>query len=153
MAAATKAKSTPSANGGPASSAVAKAKETGDSIATAARKAKGPMIAAGATAAGLAGGLALGSRATAKRRGVSALLAPRRRVLGVPVGRQNGVMRGAKALGRVARDLSSATEQVSSTTDDIREIREQLDKVNRRSPLEVALDGLTHRRGAHKRES
>ena len=153
MAAATKTRSTPSANGGPASSAVAKAKETGDSIATAARKAKGPMIAAGATAAGLAGGLAIGSRATAKRRGVSALLAPRRRVLGVPVGRQNGVMRGAKALGRVARDLSSATERVSSTTNDIREIREQLDKANRRSPLEVVLDGLTHRRGAHKRES
>jgi hypothetical protein len=151
--AATKTRSTPSANGGPASSAVAKAKETGDSVATAARKAKGPMIAAGATAAGLAGGLAIGSRATAKRRGVSALLAPRRRVLGVPVGRQNGMMRGAKALGRVARDLSAATERVSSTTDDVREIREQLDKVNRRSPLEVVLDGLTHRRGAHKRES
>ena len=63
------------------------------------------------------------------------------------------MMRGAKALGRVARDLSSATERVSSTTDDIREIREQLDKANRRSPLEVVLDGLTHRRGAHKRES
>ena len=86
MAAATKTRSTPSANGGPASSAVAKAKETGDSIATAARKAKGPMIAAGATAAGLAGGLAIGSRATARRRGVSALLVPRRRCSASPSG-------------------------------------------------------------------
>ena len=116
-------------------------------------KATKPMLAAGATAAGLAGGLALGSRAASKRRGLAALLAPRRRILGVPVGRQNGVVRGAKALGRVARDLSSATGQVSSTTEDIREIREQLDKANRRSPLEVVLDGLTHRRGAHKCES
>jgi len=139
--AATKTKSTTSSNGGPAS------------IATAARRARGPMLAAGATAAGLAGGLALGSRAKPKRRGVSALLAPRRRVLGVPVGRRSGVVRSAKALGQVARELNSATSQVSTTTDDIRQIREQLDKANRRSPLEVVLDGLTHRRGAHKRES
>ena len=111
------------------------------------------MLVAGATAAGLAGGLALGSRATSTRRGVSALMAPRRRVLGVPVGRRNGMVRTAKALGQVARELSSATNQVSSTTDDVRQIREQLDKANRRSPLEVVLDGLTHRRGAHKRES
>jgi hypothetical protein len=130
-----------------------KARETGDSIATAARKARGPALAAGAAAAGLAGGLALGSRATSKRRGMSALLAPRRRVLGVPAGRKNGVVRTAKALGQVARELSSATNQVSVTTDEIRQVREQLDKANRRSPLEVVLDGLTHRRGAHKRES
>lgn len=151
--AATKTKSATSSNGGPGSSAATKARATGDSIATAARKAKGPMLAAGATAAGLAGGLALGSRATSKRRGVSGLLAPRRRVLGVPIGRRNGVVRTAKALGQVARELNSATQQVSTTTDDIRQIREQLDKANRRSPLEVVIDGLTHRRGAHKRES
>ncbi len=150
----TKTKSTKtSSNGRPASSAVTKARETGDSIATAARRAKGPMLAAGATAAGLAGGLALGSHATSKRRGVSGLLAPRRRVLGVRVGRRNGVVRTAKALGQVARELSSATNRVAASTDDIRQIREQLDKANRQSPVEVLLDGLTHRRGAHKRES
>jgi hypothetical protein len=127
--------------------------ETNGSTAGTARKIRTPMLAAGATAAGLAGGLALGSLATSKRRGVSALLAPRRRVLGVPVGRESGAARTAKALSEVARELSSATNQVSSTTDDIRQIREELDKANRRSPLEVVLDGLTHRRGAHKRES
>jgi hypothetical protein len=151
--AATKTRSTRSANGGPASSAVAKAKETGDAVTTAARKAKVPMITAGATAAGLAGGLALGSRMSSKRRGMGALLAPQRKVLGVPLGRKNGVARTAKALGQMARELRSATDQVSATTDDVRQIREQLDKANRRSPLEVVLDGLTHRRGAHKRES
>jgi hypothetical protein len=151
--AATKTKPTTSSNGGSDSSAASKAGATGDSIATAARKARGPMLAAGATAAGLAGGLALGSRAKSKRRGMSALLAPRRRILGVPVGRRNNVVRTAKALGQVARELSSATNKASATTDDIRQIREQLDKANRQSPLEVVLDGLTHRRGAHKRES
>src|SRR5215218_2529000 len=103
-----------------ASGAVAKVKETGDSIATAARRAKGPMLAAGATAAGLAGGLALGSRATSKRRGVGAFFAPQRKVLGVPVGRKNGAVRTAKALGQVAQELSSATSQVSTTTDEVR---------------------------------
>jgi hypothetical protein len=136
-----------------ASGAVAKVKETGDSVATAARRAKGPMLAAGATAAGLAAGLALGARATSKRRGVGALLAPQRKVLGVPVRRKRGVVRTTEALGKLARELSSATSQVSATTDEIRQVREQLDKANRQSPLEVVLDGLTHRRGAHKRES
>jgi len=124
-----------------------------DSIATAARRAKGPMLAAGATAAGLAGGLVLGSRAKPKRRGVAALLAPQRKILGVPVQRRSGVVRTAKALGQVARELSSATNQVSATTDEVRQVREELEKTTRRSPIEVLLDGLTHRRGAHKRES
>jgi hypothetical protein len=42
--------------------------------------------------------------------------------------------------------------QASNTADDIRAIREQLEQTNRRSPVEVLLDGLTHRRGAHKLE-
>ena len=136
-----------------ASGAVAKVKETGDSLTTAARKAKGPMLAAGATAAGLAAGVALGARATSKRRGVGALWTPQPKVLGVPVRRKRGVVRTAEAFGKLARELSSATSQVSATTDEIRQVREQLDKANRQSPLEVVLDGLTHRRGAHKRES
>lgn len=151
--AATKTRSAQTANGSSASSVVAKAKDTGDSIATAARKAKGPMLTAGATAAGLAGGLVLGSRARSKSRGVTALLAPQPRVLGVPVGRKNGVVRTAKALGHVARELSSASNRVSAATGEVRQVREELEKTTRRSPVEVLLDGLTHRRGAHKRES
>lgn len=111
------------------------------------------MITAGATAAGLAGGLVLGSRAKSKRRGVAALLTPQRKVLGVPIGRKNGVVRTGRALGQVARELRSATNQVSATTDEVRQVREELEKTTRRSPVEVVLDGLTHRRGAHKRES
>ena len=132
---------------------MAKAKDTGHSLATAARRTRGPMITAGATAAGLAGGLVLGSRTTSKRGGVAGLLAPQRTVLGVPVGRKKGVARTAKALGQVARELSSATKQVSATTDEVRQVREELEKTTRRSPIEVVLDGLTHRRGAHGRES
>ena len=151
--AATKTRSTQSSNGSQGSTAVAKAKETGEFVATAARKAKTPMLTAGATAAGLAGGLLVGSRARSKPRGVTALLAPQRKVLGVPVGRKNGVVRTAKALGQVARELSSASNQVSAATNEVRQVREELEKTTRRSPIEVLLDGLTHRRGAHKRES
>lgn len=131
--AATKTRSTQTANGSSASSVVARAKDTGDSIATAARKTRGPMLAAGATAAGLAGGFVLGSRARSKRK--------------------NGVVRTAKALGHVARELSSASNRVSAATGEVRQVREELEKTTRRSPIEVLLDGLTHRRGAHKRES
>jgi len=145
----TRTRSTPSANGSTASAAVDKAKEAGSSVA---RRAKGPALAAGAGAAGLLGGMALGSRLTSKRRGVAALLKPRPRVLGVPVGRKSGLAKTAEALGKVAHELGSATSQVSAAGDDVRELREQLDKANRQSPLEVVLDGLTHRRGAHKHE-
>jgi hypothetical protein len=88
-----------------------------------------------------------------KRQGLGKLLAPRKKVLGVPVGRRSGVVRTAELLRDGAKHLNSATRQLSGTSDDVREIREQLEKVNRQSPLEVVLDGLTHRRGAHRHES
>jgi hypothetical protein len=141
--AATKTASTSSRNGNAASAAARKAKEAGDSVATVARKARLPAITAGATAAGVAGGLALGARMGSKRR----------KILGIPIGRKTGLARTTEALGQVARELSSARNQAALATDDVRAIREELDKANRRSPLEVVLDGLTHRRGAHKRES
>jgi hypothetical protein len=42
--------------------------------------------------------------------------------------------------------------KASTALDDLHAVREQLDAMNRRSPIEVVLDGLTHRRGAHRRE-
>ena len=152
MAATTKTRSRPSTNGGSASSAGAKVKEAGGTVASTARRARGPMLAVGATAAGLAGGMALGSRMASKRRGLGGLLAPRPRVFGVPVGPKSGLVRTAEVVGKAARELSSVTSRVSDTTDDVHQIREQLEMANRRSPLEVVLDGLTHRRGAHKHE-
>lgn len=106
-------------------------KDVGGTAAAAARRARGPMVAAGAAAAGLAGGLAIGSRLGARHR-------------------QGGALRAAELLRDSAKHIGSATSRASRTTDDIRAIREQLEKVNSRSPLEVALDGLTHRRGVHR---
>jgi hypothetical protein len=148
--AASKTTAKPSRNG---ASAAVKAKGAGDSLASAARGAGRPALAVGAGAAGLAGGVALGSRMASRRRGARALIDPRRRVLGVPIGRRSGATLTAAALVRVARGLRSATGRASATTEDVRQIREQLERANRQSPIEVLLDGLTHRRGAHQRET
>jgi hypothetical protein len=133
---------------GPANGAVDKAKETGDKIASAARRAPVGALAAGAAAAGLAGGLALGAKA-APSRGI--LKAPK--VLGVPVGRRRGAAGTARAVARGARRAVVVASRAASTADDIRAIRQQLEHANRRSPIEIVLDGLTHRRGAHKLET
>jgi hypothetical protein len=132
-----------STNGSAASTAAAKAREAGGSVASAAKSAKGPALAAGATVAGLASGLVLGTRMSSSRR----------KVLGLPIGRKRPMVRAAEALGKVAKELGSATGKAAATTQEVREVRDQLERVNRQSPVEVLLDGLTHRRGAHKRES
>ena len=123
-------------------------KDATGTAAKATRRARGPLIAAGAATAGLAGGLALGS----KRRGRRRMFEPRRRVLGVPVGPKSGLVRTAELLRDGAKQRNSATGQVAGTGEELRKVREQLEQVNRRSPLEVVLDGLTHRRGAHRQE-
>lgn len=149
MATATNSKSARSSGG----TAVAKAKDAGAAVATVAGSARGPALAAGAAAAGLVGGIALGSHLGTRRNGLSGLVARRPKVLGVPLGRKTGLQRTVETLGKATRELGSATRQVSSTTDEIRQVREQLEQANRRSPIEVVLEGLTHRRGAHKQES
>ena len=111
---------------GPANGAVAKAKEAGETVA---RRTPVGALAAGAAAAGLAGGLVLGARVRPVRH------------------------RKARASARGARSAVAAVSKASTTADDIRAIRQQLEQTNRRSPIEILLDGLTHRRGAHKLET
>jgi hypothetical protein len=103
-------------------------KHAGDTVAGTARRAAGPALTAGAAGiAGLAGGLLIGSR----------------------VGRRRSA--GALAFASAKR-FAAAAGKASNTADDIRAIREQLDNANRRSPIEVVLDGLTHRPGTEKRK-
>jgi hypothetical protein len=145
----TKTRAKPSTNGGkPAATAGVALRSAGDTAAAAARRARGPALAAGAAAVGIAGGLAVGARRHGRRR----LIAPRTRLLGVPIGPKSSVLRAAELVRAGAKHFDSATGQLSGTADDMRRIREQLEQVNRRSPLEVVLDGLTHRRGAHRHE-
>ena len=104
--------------------------------AVSSEKVRHPALTAGAAAVGLAGGIALGSRMST---------GGRRKVLGVPLGRKSGLLRAVEMLGK-------ATRHVSSTSEDIRQVREELERANRQSPVEVLLNALTHRRGAHRHE-
>ena len=113
----------------PASNGVSTAKQTGDTVAETARRAGKPAVAAGAAVAGLAGGLLVGSK----------------------LGSGSGVLRrrrSRKALAMAgAKRLAAAAVKASSTADDIHALREHVETLNRRSPIEVLLDALTHRRG------
>ena len=111
---------------------VTKAKHAGDAVAGTARRAGKPALAAGAAAAGLAGGLLVGSRI-----GTGS---------GLLVRRQS---RKALALAGAKR-LAATAVKASTTADDIHAVREHLETLNRRSPIEVVLDGLTHRRGTRQ---
>jgi hypothetical protein len=125
--------------------AAATVKGGGEAVASTARRSSGPVRTAGFAAAGLAGGLALGSRA-ARRRGPLGFLRPARRtVLGMPIGRE-------RAAVAAARRLAGAGKHVSRAAEDIHELRWHLEQANRQSPIEVLLNGLTHRRGANRAE-
>jgi len=128
---------------GGSSAALTRVKDAGTTVASTARRVPGPARAAGAAAAGLAGGVLLGAHAGS-----------RRTVLGLPVGRRRrGLAATARALGEGARLLGTTAAHASDTADEVRRLREQLAALNRRSPIEIVLDGLTHRRGAHRLES
>ena len=112
-------------------------------VASTARSVPGPTRAAGAAMAGLIGGLVLGARMSPGRG----------KVIGLPIGRRHrGISATAHAVALGARRLGATAGQASETAEDIRLIRQHLAGVNRRSPVEILLDGLTHRRGAHRLE-
>ena len=67
-------------------------------------------------------------------------------MLGIPVGRERGE-RGGAALAGGTRRLADAGKRASRTAEDIHELRRHLEQANRQSPIEVLLNGLTHRAG------
>ena len=131
--------------------AVPSVKDAGDALVSTAQRVPAPVRTAGLAAAGLAGGLAIGSALAARRGGL--LPAARTTVLGLPVGRKKGAMATMKTVADGAKRLAELERRASRTAEDLRAIRTQLEQANRRSPIEVVLDGLTHRRGAHRLET
>jgi hypothetical protein len=83
-----------------------------DTIGSAARKASTPILAGGAAAAGLVGGIVLGKR----------VLGPRRTVLGIPVRKGLGLEPMAKQVGK-------AGKQIGRLTDELAQARKQAKKV------------------------
>jgi hypothetical protein len=109
----------------------------GSAISTAAKKAKGPAMVAGAALVGLAGGAALGTQRKS-----------RRKLLGVPLPKRGSLESSTKNLAGAAKDVGSFGGQLAELVTEVRRAREQLDRSNsnrRRSPIEVVLDGLTAR--------
>ena len=117
-----------------ASSPVARVRDAGDAVAAGAGRVPPAVRTAGLALAGLAGGIAIGAGAASRRRKPAALVA-------------------AKSLAGTAKRLSRTSGKLTRTAEDIHAIRSQLEQANRRSPIEVVLDGLTHRRGAHRDEA
>jgi hypothetical protein len=94
-----------------------------------------PLIAGGATLAGIAGGVAIGARGLR-----------RRKVLGVPMPRRSVLKKSTKNLADAAREAGNFGRQMGELTSEVRETRQAMDNAKGRSPIEVVLHGLTSRR-------
>jgi len=84
-----------------------------DTIGSAAQKATTPIIAGGAAAAGLIGGMVLGKR----------VLGSRRTVLGIPVSRKG------LSLQPVVKEVQKAGQQLGRLSDELAQARKQAKKV------------------------
>jgi hypothetical protein len=112
------------------------AKDAGQSLGSAASKAKVPLLAGGAALAGAAGGMVLGARQT-RRHGVGAKALSRRPQVKVSSG----------DLARAAKEVGSFGAQMGRLASELQHVREAAKEGNKhRSPVEVVLDGLTARR-------
>src|SRR6185436_6991761 len=85
------------------------------SIGSAATKARGPMIAGGAAAAGALGGIVLGTR----------VLRPRRKVLGIPIARRGF------SLKPFAHEVRRAGKQLERVVDEVGKARAQAQKLGK----------------------
>lgn len=117
-----------------------KAKSAGKSVGSAGKtvgkvagKAKLPLVASGAALAGVAGGVAL----AASRKGHHGIAgALRRPKIKVDTG----------DVARVAKEVGSFSTQVGALAGELQRNREAANNGKHRSPIEVALHGLTARR-------
>jgi hypothetical protein len=107
-------------------------KDTGQAVAAAAGKAKGPALVGAAALATVGGGIALGSKVKLRRR---------KRVLGVAVPRRTAVGKAAKRVGRAVDGVSATGQQIGQWSDDIQYLRRRIAEGN------VHLDGRREREG------
>jgi len=107
----------------------------GSKPAAVASKAKVPLLAGGAALAGAAGGLVMGARHG--RHGGRLTRAMQRRPK---------VKVDSHDIAKVAKEVGKAGAQVGHLASELQLARETANGGKRRSPVEVVLDGLTHRR-------
>jgi hypothetical protein len=96
-------------------------------------KAKLPLVASGAALAGVAGGVALATSRKGHRGGIGALRKPKIKV-------------DTGDVARVAKEVGSFSTQVGELAGELQRNREAAHDGKHRSPIEVALHGLTSRR-------
>jgi thiamine pyrophosphate-dependent acetolactate synthase large subunit-like protein len=121
--------SKPRATSKPAATASRRNGSSGNGAVQAVRKAKTPLIASGAAVAGAAGGLALGVRQARKSHLMSR---PKVKI------DSHDLAKAAKSMGRFGMEVGELASE-------LRKNREETDSAKKRSPVEVVLDGLTHR--------
>lgn len=105
-------------------------------VGRAATKARTPLLAGGAAIAGVAGGIALGTRQTRR----SKLLQRRPKVKIGPK-----VKIDSHDLAKAAKEVGQFGADVGQLASELRRNREVADGAKRRSPIEVVLQGLTSR--------
>ena len=108
-------------------------KSAGKTVGKVAGKAKVPLIASGAALAGVAGGVALASTRKGHRGGIASAL--RKPKIKVDTG----------DVARVAKEVGSFSTQVGALAGELQRNREAASNGKHRSPIEVALQGLTSR--------
>ena len=111
-------------------STVAKA---GQSVGSAAQKAKVPALIGTAAAAGVAGGLALRSR-----------MSPRRKLVRMPTGRNKPLKSVVREAQHVGKEIGKSGFRVG-VGDVSMEVQSGRNSQKRDSPLEVLIKGLTSR--------
>jgi hypothetical protein len=133
----------------------------GQTVGTVAKKARGPALVGGLTAAGLAGGVALGSRFMGGRsplhfRNGSSPVTPVARGAGKGLRKAGkGIGKAGKGIGKAGKGIGKAGEEIGKTgltigvgdvTMDLRRGRKESREGRKQSPVEVLLSGLTSRR-------
>lgn len=98
-------------------------------------KAKVPLLASGAALMGAAGGLVMGNR-HGRRNGGLAKALPKRPQIKVD----------SHDIAKAAKEVGKAGAQVGHLASELQRARETANGSKHRSPVEVVLDGLTHRR-------
>jgi len=108
--------------------------DAASSVGRAASKAKTPLLASGAAVAGVAGGLALGTRQTRHSK-----VLQRRPKIKMKI--------DSRRLSKAAKEVGRFGVDVSQLASELRRNREQANgtKSHSRSPIEVVLQGLTSR--------
>lgn len=106
-------------------------------------KAKVPLMAGGAALAGVAGGLALGSRQMHRHRGIG--------IKGSGALKNRLEKVDSDDLAKAVRKVGDFSAQLGELALEAKRIREESNGKANRSPIEVVLDGLTARRGAGRR--